>query len=397
MVAFDHAGQDRDCQLLNYTLTKTDSREIGLSAYWWRPLIAGALSCLVASAVLAQAGLPTDAERAAIAAASRAERDRELRLLAITEMQPGATAYDSGKPGNANYDEAKANPYPQLPQLLTMNDGTQVRTAAQWSRRRAEIKELFAEDIYGKFPAHIPAVTWKVERVELMTVQGIAAVVKHITGKVDDSEDPLITVDIHADVVTPAASRGKKIPVIIGGGSLKPRPHFPQTVHQLKAPEGAPDSAELLLKQGWGFVGRDSTEVQADNGAGLDKGLIGLVNKGHPRSLDDWGVLRAWGWGDSRLLDYLETDPDVDAARVGIFGHSRGGKAALLAMADDPRFAIGYISSSGAGGANLYRRDYGERLGNLAGPGTFHWFAGSFLNSSPWWLRGRSFLVEALC
>jgi hypothetical protein len=135
----------------------------------------------------------------------------------------------------------------------------------------------------------------------------------------------------------------------------------------------------LLLKHDWGFVSRNSNEVQADNGAGLSSGIIGLVNKGQPRNMDDWGVLRAWGWGDSRIVDYLLSDPDVDGARIGIMGHSRGGKAALVAMVDDPRIAVGFISSSGAGGADLYRRNYGETMGNITGTSEFHWFAGNFL------------------
>jgi hypothetical protein len=329
---------------------------------------------------------PSASDRAAITTASAAERDRELRLLGITAMQPAATAYDIGKPGNANYDEAKANPYPKLPDVLTMNDGTKVTTPAQWKKRRAEIKAMFDENVYGKYPAHIPAVTWKVDSVEQMTVQGIPAIVKHITGHVDSSAYPAITVDIHADVVTPASTKGTKVPVIIGGGSIRPRPVFPrptpapgQVVHQLASPPDAPDSAKLLLAHGWGFVGRNSGDVQADNGAGLDKGIIGLVNKGQPRSLDDWGVLRAWAWGDSKLLDYLETDPDVDSKKVGVMGHSRGGKAALVAQVDDPRFAISFISSSGAGGADLYRRNYGETMGNITGTSEFHWFAGNFM------------------
>ncbi len=327
---------------------------------------------------------PSAADRAAIAAASGAERDRELRLLGITAMQPGATAYDIGKPGNANYDESKANPYP-IPDLLTMKDGTRITTAAQWQKRRTELKALFDEDVYGKFPAHIPKVTWTVDGTEQIPVQGVPAIVKHVTGRVDNSACPSISVNIHADVVTPASAKGKKVPVIIGGGTLHPRV-FPrpaaapgQVVHLLSSPPDAPDSAKLLLEHGWGFVGRNSTDVQADNGAGLDQGIIGLVNKGQPRALDDWGVLRAWGWGDSRILDYLETDPDVDAKKVGVMGHSRGGKAALVAIVDDPRFAIGYISSSGAGGADLYRRNYGETMANIAGGSEFHWFAGNFM------------------
>ncbi|HZQ39445.1 MAG TPA: hypothetical protein VFA87_01580, partial [Rhizomicrobium sp.] len=112
---------------------------------------------------------------------------------------------------------------------------------------------------------------------------------------------------------------------------------------------------------------------------GLTKGIIGLVNKGQPRKMDDWGVLRAWAWADSRTLDYLQTDPDVNGRQVGIMGHSRGGKAALVALVDDPRLAIGFISSSGAGGANLYRRNYGELPENVAAPNEFHWMAGNFL------------------
>ncbi len=126
-------------------------------------------------------------------------------------------------------------------------------------------------------------------------------------------------------------------------------------------------------------MGRASNTVQADNGAGLDKGIIGLVNHGQPRKLDDWGVLRAWAWADSRILDYLQTDADVDGAKVGVMGHSRGGKAALVTLVDDPRFAIGFISSSGAGGADLFRRNYGETMANLCGAEEFHWFAGNFL------------------
>jgi hypothetical protein len=328
---------------------------------------------------------PTPAERAAIRAASDVERQRELKLLGITEMQPPATAYDIGKPGNANYDESKANPYPKLPALLVLKDGKKVKTAAQWAERRKEIQAMFAEDVYGKYPEHIPPVTWKVDSVEQMTVAGVPAIVKHITGHVDNSAYPAITVDIHADVVTPASTKGKKVPVIIGAASLHPFHFVPRAsvpggiVHRLAMPKNPPDVAKLLLEAGWGFVARNSSSVQADNGAGLDKGIVGLVNHGQPRSLDDWGVLRAWAWADSRILDYLQTDPDVDGTKVGVMGHSRGGKAALVAMADDPRFAIGYISSSGAGGADLFRRHYGETLGNLCGAEEFHWFAGNFL------------------
>jgi hypothetical protein len=121
------------------------------------------------------------------------------------------------------------------------------------------------------------------------------------------------------------------------------------------------------------------TSVQADNGAGLTEGIIGLVNKGQPRKLDDWGALRAWAWGASRALDYFETDRSVDAHQVGLEGHSRYGKATLVTMAYDPRFAIAFVSSSGAGGAALWRRNLGKQIGNVAGTNEYHWMAGNFL------------------
>ena len=141
----------------------------------------------------------------------------------------------------------KANPYPKLPDVLTMNDGTKVTTPAQWKKRRAEIKALFDKMSMARYPAHLPAVTWKVDSVEQMTVQGIPAIVKHITGHVDNSTYPAITVDIHADVVTPAGTKGTRVPVIIGGGSIRPRPVFTrpapapgQVVRRLASP---PDCA----------------------------------------------------------------------------------------------------------------------------------------------------------
>jgi hypothetical protein len=141
------------------------------------------------------------------------------------------------------------------------------------------------------------------------------------------------------------------------------------------------------LKRGWGYATLNTGSIQADSGGynamngnlGLTGGIIGLCNKGQPRKVDDWGVLRAWGWGASRALDYFETDKSVDAKQVGLEGHSRWGKATLVAMAYDPRFAIAYVSSSGEGGAKLHRRNWGELVENVAGTGEYHWMAGNFL------------------
>src|SRR5438876_10659757 len=136
---------------------------------------------------------------------------------------------------------------------------------------------------------------------------------------------------------------------------------------------------QQVLAKGWGYAILSPNSVQADNGAGLTKGIIGLCNKGQPRKADDWGALRAWAWGASRALDYFETDPAVDARQVGIEGLSRYGRAAIVTMAYDERFAIGFIGSSGEGGVKLHRRNFGELVENLTGSGGYHWMAGNFI------------------
>jgi hypothetical protein len=150
-------------------------------------------------------------------------------------------------------------------------------------------------------------------------------------------------------------------------------------------PKGAPKQPagptwqQQVLAQGWGYAEIYTSTIQADNGAGLTQGIIGLVNKGQPRQPDDWGALRAWAWGASRALDYFETDKAVDAKQVGIEGHSRYGKATIVAMAYDQRFAVAYVSSSGEGGAKVHRRNWGELVENVAATNEYHWMAGNFL------------------
>jgi len=151
----------------------------------------------------------------------------------------------------------------------------------------------------------------------------------------------------------------------------------PFTFPEMNADGDLPNTWQLI-GAGWGFVLFDPASVQADNGAGITRGIIGLVNKGQPRKPEDWGALRAWGWGAARGLDYLETDPAVDAKHVGIDGVSRYGKAALVTMAFDRRFAMVLVGSSGKGGATLLRRNFGEAVESLTG-GEYYWMAGNFM------------------
>jgi hypothetical protein len=283
-------------------------------------------------------------------------------------------------------DESKANPYPNLPNPLILNNGKKVKTAkVWWTKRRPEIVEFFDREIYGRVPANTPKVNWEVISAKKEMNGNVPVITKKLVGHVDNSSYPLITVDIQLTLSTPADATGP-VPVIMEFG-ISPEV-LAAMMKRLQAAGGTPPAApansgppwqQQVLAKGWGYASLIPTSVQADNGAGLTEGIIGLMNKGQPRKLDDWGALRAWAWGASRALDYFETDKTVDAKQVSIDGHSRYGKAALVAMAYEPRLAIAYISSSGTGGAKIFRRNFGELLENVAGANEYHWMAGNFL------------------
>jgi hypothetical protein len=325
------------------------------------------------------------------AAATAADHKNMMEQLGITALRPGPSGNESA-PNHANYDEALANPYPKLPELLVLENGRKVTSAAMWSKqRRPEIVEAFDREVLGRVPKNVPKVTWTVNRTENFTVGGRAVVGKELIGKVDNSSHPAISVDIQMTVVTPAgAARPVPVMMMFGGRSgMPPAPGTPPPPARGFGPgrgnppnpatPADPPATEQLIADGWGYATINPGSIQADNGAGLTAGIIGLVNKGQRRKPDDWGSLRAWAWGASRGLDYLETDKAVDARKVGIEGVSRFGKAALVTMAYDQRFAVVLVGSSGEGGAKLHRRNFGEAVENLTGSGEYHWMAGNFL------------------
>jgi hypothetical protein len=272
-----------------------------------------------------------------------------------------------------NYEEALANPYPDLPNPLKLSNGDTVGTPKTWWKlRRPEIVKDFDLEVYGITPAHIPAVRWVVTSTEDAYNGSVPVRIKHLKGVVDNAGYPQDTVNIDLTLTTPATARGS-VPVMMELAFVAP-PGF-----KLDTTKRDSTWQQRVLAKGWGYAVIVPTSIQADNGAGLTRGIIGLVNHGKRRSPNDWGALKAWAWGVSRAIDYFETDKDVDAHQIGIEGHSRYGKAALVAMAYDPRIAIAYISSSGEGGAKLSRRNYGEIVENLASSGEYHWMGGNFL------------------
>jgi hypothetical protein len=344
---------------------------------------------LLAAALAAPApAQPSAEERAARSAATAADYRATLQRLGLGPLRPGADGRDPSAANAANYDEARARLAGPLPPLLTTGAGRPVRTArAWWSVRRPEIARLLEQEMYGQVPATAPTIKWNLAGEERRQKGGVAAVTRRFVGRVRHPAPGQPPLAIELGVTLPAAARGP-VPVVLELG-------FPEGFRFPGAPAPVrPDWTEQVLARGWGYAILVPSSVQPDDGAGLSEGVIGHAAAGRPRGRGDWGTLRAWAWGASRAMDLLSADPRVDRRRVAIEGLSRYGKAALVAMAFDRRFSIGFIGSSGAGGAKLLRRDFGERLENLASEGEYHWFAPAFLKyAGP--LTVRDLPVEA--
>ncbi len=319
----------------------------------------------------------TQAERQVVNRLTQEDHQDMLKQLGITKLRPGRNP-NAGSTNPPNYDPNKANPWPDWPELMVAKDGTKITTPEQWwQKRRPEIAEDFERDVVGRIPAGVPKVEWEVTETVNTKVGGVPVVARRLVGIVDNAACPEISVVIKMAVVLPAEAAGP-VPVLIMFGSAA-MPDEPPFRFPGVAEPAAPPSNEQLIQAGWGYVALNPASIQPDNGAGLTSGIIGLTNKGARRTPEQWGALRAWAWGAARALDYLETLPAADAKRVGIEGVSRYGKAALVTLAFEPRFAFGLIASSGEGGTKPHRRDFGETVENLAGSGAYHWMSGSFI------------------
>ncbi len=323
---------------------------------------------------------------------SEQDHQRMMDLLHISSLRRGADG-DPKSPYAANYDESKANSDPKLPDPVVLKNGQKVPTAKMWwDKRRPEIVEDFDREVYGRVPNHTPGVNWELISTKRGMIGDVPGITRKLAGRVDNSSYPLVSVGIDLTLTMPA-NAGGPVPVIMEfSWSPEVLAALAKRYPEMSDAGSGPSWQQQVLAKGWGYAVYIPTSVQADNGEGLTQGVIGLINKGQPRKLDDWGALHAWAWGASRALDYFETEKTVDAKRIGIAGHSRYGKAALLAMAYDQRFAIAYISSSGEGGAKLFRHNFGEQIGNVAGTGEYHWMAGNFLKYAGRFVRRVRYL-----
>ncbi len=300
------------------------------------------------------------------------------------------------QPTDANYDENLVTQF-ELPDPLVMSDGTAVTSAEQWQTdRRPELLELFRAQVYGRAPAldSLP-IECQVMATDPHALDG-TAVRKELEIRIGESDQCLVMTML---LYVP---KGGPSPVFLGlnfGGN--------HTVD---------DDPTITLNSNWmrnnpenGFVDNRATEasrgvaaeqwqvrrivergyalatiyygdIDPDFDDGFENGIHGLFRTPTSTGLapDEWGSIAAWAWGLSRALDYLENDPDVDPRRVALIGHSRLGKTALWAGAEDERFALVVSNNSGCGGAALSRRQFGETVEriNTSFP---HWFCDNFL------------------
>ena len=293
-----------------------------------------------------------------------------------TDDVPGHTIVRSAWGSWSNYDLAKADRYP-IPDVLALDGGGEVSDPATWWKiRRPQILAEFQNEIYGRIPENTPKITWEITSTQAGALEGMA-ILRTIVGHIDNSRYPAATPQIRIALYLPAKANGPVPVMVVASWSTSGKGFGP--------PSPGPTAMQQVVAHGWGYALVDTYAIQADSGGGLDNGIIGLMNAGKPRQPSDWGALAAWSWGLSRTIDYFETDRNVDSKHLGIEGHSRWGKEALLAAALDPRWAIVFSSCSGEGGAKLHRHDVGESVDNVAGSGEYHWMAGNFLKYAGHW------------
>jgi hypothetical protein len=295
-----------------------------------------------------------------------------------------------------NYDEAKVPPY-TLPDLLRMQDGSIVKTPEDWfNRRRPEVLSMFAEEMFGRTPKTKPRARTKMLSLERSALGGMA-VRKEISLQftVNDKK-----VEMRILLYLPKNAK-RPVPLFLGlnfdGNQavnkdpgialakswLKDAPEWGITEHkateQSRGREASRWAVEQIVVRGYGLATMYYGDLYPDYDGGLQESVLPLffqAGQTQPAA-NEWQAIGAWAWGLSRALDYLETDKGVDARHVAVMGHSRLGKTALWAGAQDARFAIVISNDSGAGGAALNKRIFGETVEdlNVSFP---HWFCRNF-------------------
>jgi len=285
----------------------------------------------------------------------------------------------------SNYDESRVGTY-TLPDPLELENGRPVRDAKTWfKKRRPELLKIYDTEIYGRVPAKVPKASFNVVETDMNALGG-SAIHRHVEIRFGKGTNAPVA-HLHMYLPTNAT---KPVPLLLHIVFLS-NPPFPDGTTNMapagpmrRFSEGGP--VTNILARGYGYATFRYTDIQPDNSNTYHSGVIALALAPHRAkpAPDEWGTISAWAWGASRVLDYFETDPAVDAKRVALIGHSRLGKTVLWAGAQDPRFALIFSSCAGEMGSALARRDYGETIDDMAA--NFPWqFAGNFQKYSGHW------------
>lgn len=312
-------------------------------------------------------------------------------LLALAALAPGIAAQ---RPGTIT-DESAVPRY-TLPDPLVMADGSKVTSADQWrARRRPELLALFAQHVYGRTPGPAPRMAATDVRVDAGALGGQAVRIQVTLRPEGRVGDPAI----HLLLYTPARATGP-VPVFVGlnfngnqavdddPGIALATSWLPDRVRGVTANRATDASRGIeasrwqvarVLARGYGLATAYYGDLDPDFDDGFANGVQPLFYKpGQTRPAEgEWGAIGAWAWGLSRMLDYLETRPEVDARRAAVLGHSRLGKAALWAGVQDERFALVVSNNSGCGGAALSKRIFGETVAHIT-ESFPHWFTSAF-------------------
>lgn len=275
-------------------------------------------------------------------------------------------AIGTGRHAESNFEEARVGNY-TLPDPLKLTNGEAVTSAEMWAKqRRPEVMKLFEQNMFGRVPDAPKGMQFSVKSSPVLDGK---AVRKEITITFSGhTEGPAL----HVLAYIPTHAKTKS-PLFLGlnfsGNAAAEDP----------AKDGVHWPFATLVARGYGLATMWTGDMAPDNDKTLHSGVYSLFYKPGQteRAADEWGALAAWGWGLSRALDYFETDPDVDAGRVAIIGHSRNGKAVLWAGARDTRFAMVVSNESGEGGAAVSRRNFGETVKDLNSSFP-HWFCENF-------------------
>lgn len=291
---------------------------------------------------------------------------------------------------NVNYDESKIPSY-VLPELLQCENGEMVSTIEQWeTRRRPELLELFASQVYGCTPEGKIDVTYEIltENPNALDGKATGKQVKFTFSNGKKKTEAILLLYI------PNKPAGK-VPVFVGynfkgnhSTTSDTTVLYSPVFHLVKEPDH-PDwergnqtsrwSYDKIIDRGYAVATMCYHDIYPDKPELRDHSIVSLFPEYDPENIvaDEWQAIGAWAWGSSRIIDFLETQERIDSDKIAIMGHSRQGKAALWAGAQDKRFRMVISNDSGCGGAALFRREFGETI-DIINKNFPHWFCKNF-------------------